>query len=170
MSPTCPTLGAVAVYYRSSLSLAVLVLAVASAAGQFPFFGSRTDAGDAIPWVETPADALAAAKATGKPILAYVTSAHCGFCRKMERETWAQPQLARLIGDAFVPLKLHSDQHPEEVAALRVRAFPTTVLITADGKAFAGRAGFVEAKQLTEELLRPALESQTVASRSTPLN
>ncbi|MEQ8847065.1 thioredoxin family protein [Botrimarina sp.] len=147
-----------------ALTVAALAVAAPSAVGQFPFFG-RPTAGAEIRWVETPADALAAAKRSGKPILAYVTSAHCGYCRKMERETWASPAVARLVDERFVALRLHSDQHPEEVAALRVRAFPTTVVITPEGKAFAGRAGFVEAAQLAEQLLRPALEHEAVASR-----
>lgn len=155
---------------RRLLALAAVAVSAASATpadGQFPAITRKTTETQ-ITWVETPADALAAARKSGKPILAYVTSAHCGYCRKMERETWAAPGVARLVGDRFVALRLHSDQHPEEVAALRVRAYPTTVIITPDGKAFAGRAGFVEPGQLTSQLLRPALEHKAVASRPAP--
>jgi len=150
------------------LSLVFGLLAVAQAAAQFPFFARQQPPEPTIRWIDATADALAVARRTGRPILAYVTAADCVYCRKMEQETWRDADLARLVSGAFVPLRLHAEEHAEEVAALRVRAFPTTVLITPEGRAFAGRAGFVEPRPLSDELLRPALEGRVVAARPAP--
>lgn len=151
------------------LLAAALTLATAAAEAQFPWFGPQARPEAAIEWVEDPSVALETAAQTGKPILAYVTSSHCGYCRKMEKETWNEPAIGRLVGQNFVPLKLLADDHPEAVAALKVRAFPTTVLISAKGKAFAGKPGFLEPLELTR-LLRPALEPREVAARPATVN
>lgn len=145
------------------LALAVLLLAAPLVEAQFPWFGrGKTEPEPTIEWIEDPSEALAMAAKTGKPILAYVTSTHCGYCRKMEKETWSKPAIGRLVGKNFVPLKLLADDHPEAVAALKVRAFPTTVLISAEGKPFAGKPGFMEPLELSQ-LLRPVLAQRKTA-------
>lgn len=155
---------------RPFLPLAAFMLAVLAgtqADAQFSFFGKKETPAPAIEWVEDPAEAIAEARRTGKPILAYLTSDHCGYCKKMEKETWSQPAIGRLVARGFVPLKLHAKDHPEEVAALKVKAFPTTVLISPQGKAFAGKPGFMEPLELAQ-LLKPALEQREVASIRQP--
>ncbi len=156
----------------AATALLSLLLSGSDAAAQLPFFGhDKADppAAESIAWIDAPAEALAEARRTGKPIVAYVTSDHCGYCRKMERETWSQPAISRLVADGFVPMRLHAGKHPAEVAALRVRAYPTTVLISPEGRAFAGRAGFLEPLEVTE-LLRPALGQREVATRLPAVN
>lgn len=109
-----------------------------------------------IPWSAVTADAFVASHRTGKPILVYVTAEKCAFCRKMERETWSDPAIAKMVEAGFVPLKLHADTHPNEIATLKIRAFPATVLVTPQGKPFAGRVGFVDSAKLVE-MLQPAV-------------
>lgn len=158
-----------AVSRLSLLFAAIVLLALSrSADAQFPWFGEKTEE-PAIEWIDEPEVALTAARKSGKPVLAYVTSTHCGYCRKMERETWSEPAVVQLIQRSFVPLRLQADKYPDEVAALRVRAYPTTVLITADGKAFAGKQGFLEPTEVAE-LLRPVLEPRAVAARPAAVN
>lgn len=141
----------------------VATLIARPAAAQWPFAPSATPAAP-IAWVEDPAQALQTAQQTGRPIVAYVTSDHCGYCRKMERTTWTDPGVAGLVAAGAVPLKLDRDRHPEEVAALRVRAYPTTVVLSPQGRGLAGAAGFQSPEELTE-LLRAAMQSEAVAQR-----
>ncbi len=148
-------------------ALLLTLLAGSLAEAQFPFFDRGEAERPSIDWVDEPGEALEAARLSGKPILAYITSDHCGYCKKMEKETWNEPAIGRLVERGFVPLKLHASQHPEEVAALKVRAFPTTVLITPQGKAFAGKPGFMEPLELTR-LLKPALQPREVAAVRQP--
>lgn len=150
-------------------ALLILSLSGSFVAAQFPFFGGQEAEAESIAWIDAPADALAEAARTGRPIVAYVTSDHCGYCRKMERETWSEPAVGRLVSERFVPLRLHADKNPAEVQALRVRAFPTTVLISSEGRAFTGRSGFMAPAELAE-LLRPALEQREVAARAPAVN
>jgi uncharacterized protein YyaL (SSP411 family) len=139
--------------YRLPLAAALASLVVASIVSV-----SQAQAPDAaqIPWSAVTADAFVAAHRTGKPILVYVTAEKCAFCRKMERETWSDPAIAKMVEAGFVPLKLHADTHPNEIATLKIRAFPATVLVTPQGKPFAGRVGFVDSAKLVE-MLQPAV-------------
>lgn len=114
-----------------------------------------------IAWSGVTADAFVAAHRTGKPILVYVTAEKCAFCRKMEKETWSDPQVAKMVEAGFVPLKLHADTHPDEIASLRIRAFPATVLVSPQGKPLAGRIGFVDPAKLVE-LLQPEVAATTI--------
>ncbi|TWT99872.1 Thioredoxin [Botrimarina colliarenosi] len=147
------------------LIVVVCVLAGAVAQAEWPFFGAKKAPAE-IAWVDGTADAFVAARQTGRPILVYVTAEQCGFCRKMERETWSDPAVAELVAAGFVPLKLNADHHPDEVAALRIKAYPTTVLVSPQGKPFAGRAGFLGPEKLAE-LLQPAVATNEIRQ---PLN
>lgn len=151
------------------LALAVALLVAPLAQAELPWFGKAKPPVASIRWIEDPSEALAAAAQSGKPIMAYVTSTNCGYCRKMEKETWSEPAIGRLVGQNFIPLKLLADDHPEAVAALKVRAFPTTVLITPQGKAFAGKPGFMEPLEVVQ-LLRPAMQPREVAARPAAVN
>lgn len=154
------------------LTVAVLLSLVPAASlsrgDWWPFGGPEGAPAEAPPadisWGEATGDAFVEARRTGRPILVYVTSERCTFCRKMERETWSDPEVAQLVSAEFVPLKLRPDTHPEEVATLRVRAFPTTVLVAPDGRPLAARTGYLQSAKLVE-LLRPALAAAPVASR-----
>ena len=129
--------------------------AALAAASLFSVVYAQTPAGtpaSAIPWSAVTADAFIDSHRTGKPILVYVTAEKCAFCRKMEKETWSDPRVAQAVRAGFVPLKLHADTHPEEIATLKIRAFPATVLVTPQGKPFAGRVGFVDSAKLVEML------------------
>ncbi len=108
-----------------------------------------------IPWLESADEALLQAQQTGKPILAYVTSDHCGYCRKMDRESWASPRVVGQVNQQFIPLKINAAQQPAQAQALQVQAFPTTLLLTQDGRVATGSAGFLPPERLTN-LLRQA--------------
>jgi len=140
----------------------------APAAAEFPWFGAPQKPAEPIVWIDDPAEAVAVAARTGKPIVAFVTSDKCAYCKKMEKLTWSEPAIGRLVGREFVPLRLHAGDHPEAVAALRVRAYPTTVLISPEGKAFAGKAGFLEPLELAG-MLRPAVPARAAAIRLPPV-
>ncbi len=140
---------------RLSPALAVLLLILAHAV---PAAGQAPPAG-AVRWIDDPAKAVAVARRIGQPIVAYFTYTNCGYCRKMERDSWSGPAIARAIAAGFVPLRFDAQRNPAEVTALRVRAYPTTVLLTPDGAGFAGAEGYlppVKLAALLRSTQRPA--------------
>ncbi len=87
----------------------------------------------------------------------------------MERQSWNDAGIARRVMASFVPLKLDSQRNSREVEALHVRAFPTTVLLSPEGKVLGGVAGFMSPEKLTK-LLIAARPTEAVASRAKAIN
>ncbi len=90
------------------------------------------------------------------PILAFVTSENCGYCRRMEQETWTNRDIIARVEASFTPLKLNAGRDGRLVAALGIRSFPTTVVFTPEGEIITGAPGFMPPNRLSG-LLRSAL-------------
>lgn len=123
-----------------------------------------TDAEGPIDWIEDPARAVELARESGRPVLAYVASERCGFCRKMERETWTNAEIARVVGERFVPLRLTATRHRAVVRALGVRAYPSTFVLTPQGRGVSAATGYLPPARL-ERLLAARPAADAVAAR-----
>lgn len=58
-------------------------------------------------------DALAASKATGKPIFVDFTGHACVNCRKMEEYVWAKPEVLKRLQNDFIIVSLYADERKE---------------------------------------------------------
>ena len=65
---------------------------------------------DWYPWGE---EALGRAKAEGKPILVSIGYAACHWCHVMERESFEDPQVAALMNERFVCIKVDREERPD---------------------------------------------------------
>ncbi|MGE0378754.1 MAG: thioredoxin family protein [Planctomycetaceae bacterium] len=101
-----------------------------------------------IAWLETETAVLNAARQASRPLLIYATSTNCTFCRKMERETWSDPQVVGVVKSEFIPFRITPETHPELIERLRVRGFPTTVIIAPGGYTFPQLQGYVSQDRL----------------------
>ena len=117
---------------------------------------------EGITWSDDPNMAVSQARDLDLPILIYATSEHCRFCRKMERETWANRGVINQVEQDFIPLRIDSKRDAGLISRLRVRAFPTTVLITPEGQVLNGAEGFLNPRELSG-LLRSLPEEEVVA-------
>jgi thioredoxin-related protein len=119
-----------------------------------------------IDWVQSPQMATSLARQFRLPILAYVTSDSCYHCRKMEHDVWSNPQIISMVETGFIPLELNAERDAEIVAALRIRAFPTTLLFTQDAKFVTSATGYLPPNKLAG-LLRTAQQSQSAPQQVT---
>ncbi len=103
-------------------------------------------------------DAWAAAQESRDPVLMFVTSDHCYYCKKMLSETLMHPQLAPAVAQLFETTTVNANQNPELVQKLGVRAFPTTLVVSPDGRLLSKLEGFV-APQMLGEHLNPVLRA-----------
>jgi uncharacterized protein YyaL (SSP411 family) len=102
---------------------------------------------DWYPWGE---EAFARARAEDKPILLSVGYSACHWCHVMERESFENPDIARLMNDNFVNIKVDREERPDvdqvymtAVQALTGRGgWPMTVFLTPDGRPFWGGTYF----------------------------
>lgn len=116
-----------------------------------------------IAWLDSPQQAAQVSRQLDLPVIMYITSDHCGYCRKMEQESWSNHDIAKMVEERFVPLKVHASRHTELVKALGVRAFPTTILFSPQAKPISGSAGYLSPPQLAA-LLREAARPQPGAT------
>src|SRR5215813_7590597 len=102
---------------------------------------------DWFPWGE---EAFAKAKAENKPVLLSVGYSACHWCHVMEHESFENEEIAGLMNDLFVNIKVDREERPDvdeiymnAVQMLTGRGgWPMTVFLTADGKPFYGGTYF----------------------------
>ena len=95
------------------------------------------------PWSE---EALAEAKAKDKPILLSIGYSACHWCHVMERESFENEAIARLMNDLFVNIKVDREERPDldQIYQLVVQlmgrsgGWPLTVFLTPSQKPFFG--------------------------------
>ena len=61
------------------------------------------------------AEALAASKKTGKPVMLDFTGINCANCRKMETGVWSDPEVMRRLKDDFILASLYCDANAVEL-------------------------------------------------------
>ena len=102
---------------------------------------------DWYPWGE---EAFARARAEAKPVLLSIGYSACHWCHVMERESFENPQIAALMNDRFVNIKVDREERPD-VDDVYMRAvqlmigrggWPLTVFLTPDGRPFHGGTYF----------------------------
>jgi uncharacterized protein len=62
------------------------------------------------PWGE---EALARARAEDKPILVSIGYSACHWCHVMERESFEDPEVAALMNERFVCIKVDREERPD---------------------------------------------------------
>jgi len=96
---------------------------------------------DWYPWGE---EAFARAKREGRPIFLSIGYSTCHWCHVMEKESFADPDIAALMNEAFVSIKVDREERPDlDAVYLAVTrtltgdaGWPNNVVLTPDGKPF----------------------------------
>src|SRR5918992_943020 len=65
---------------------------------------------DWLPWGE---EAFAGARAADKPVLVSIGYSACHWCHVMERESFEDAEVAALMNEAFVPIKVDREERPD---------------------------------------------------------
>jgi len=102
---------------------------------------------DWYPWGD---EAFARARAEGKPILLSIGYSTCHWCHVMERESFENEAIAKLINQHFVAIKVDREERPDvdRIYMTFVQAttgsggWPMTVFLTPDLKPFFGGTYF----------------------------
>jgi uncharacterized protein len=128
----------------------------------------RSAAHQPVLWHEWNGAAFAKAQAEDKPILLDIGAVWCHWCHVMDRESYENAEVARVINESFIPVKVDRDERPDidsryqvAVSALTGQGgWPLTAFLTPDGKPFFGgtyfppddRAGRPGMKRLLEAI------------------
>lgn len=95
------------------------------------------------------------------PLIVVVGTDNCLYCRKLEAQTFTDSNVAAMLANGFIPLKLDATRDPALAKALKVQVYPTMVLAGADGKIHAFIEGYMEADRLAEHMKRAVTTSTT---------
>ena len=99
------------------------------------------------PWGE---EALAEAKATNKPILLSIGYAACHWCHVMAHESFENDEIAEVMNDLFVNIKVDREERPDidaiYMSALHMMGeqggWPLTMFLDTDARPFFGGTYF----------------------------
>jgi thioredoxin-related protein len=94
-------------------------------------------AGDGVAFVTVTSwsEALALAKKSGKPIFLDAYTDWCGWCKVMDKETFANAEVAKVMNASFVNVKMDMERDGGIDVAMkyRITGFPTFMVFKADG-------------------------------------
>jgi uncharacterized protein YyaL (SSP411 family) len=110
----------------------------------------RQHAHNPVDWYAWGDEALKRAHADNKPILLSIGYSACHWCHVMERESFENEQIAQLMNENFVSIKVDREERPDldqiymdAVQLLTGRGgWPLTVFLTPDGEPFYGGTYF----------------------------
>jgi uncharacterized protein len=103
-----------------------------------------------VQWREWGEDAFAAAQRDNKPMLLDIGAVWCHWCHVMDRESYDDPEIAAIVNQHFIAVKVDRDERPDidsryQVAVQAVSGqggWPLTAFLTPDGKPFYGGTYF----------------------------
>ena len=103
-----------------------------------------------VDWYEWGEEAFARARAEDKPILLDIGAVWCHWCHVIDRESYENPELAAIINQHFIPVKVDRDERPDvdaryqaAISALSGQGgWPLTGFLLPDGRPFFGGTYF----------------------------
>jgi uncharacterized protein len=103
-----------------------------------------------IHWNEWGEEAFAAARRDNKPMLLDIGAVWCHWCHVMDRESYDDPEIAAIVNEHFIAVKVDRDERPDidiryQTAVQAVSGqggWPLTAFLTPDGKPFYGGTYF----------------------------
>jgi uncharacterized protein YyaL (SSP411 family) len=110
----------------------------------------RSAAHQPIDWNEWGEEAFQKARAEGKPVLLDIGAVWCHWCHVIDRESYENPEIAAMINELYIPVKVDRDERPDvdaryqsAVSAISGQGgWPLTAFLTPDGKPFFGGTYF----------------------------
>jgi uncharacterized protein len=103
-----------------------------------------------IQWHEWGEEAFASAQRENKPMLLDIGAVWCHWCHVMDRESYDDPEVAAIVNEHFIAVKVDRDERPDidsryqaAVSAVSGQGgWPLTAFLTPDGKPFYGGTYF----------------------------
>jgi thiol:disulfide interchange protein len=114
------------------IAIGVLAASLSSAAG--------------LPWAKDLKNAMAQAKSSKKVVMVDFTAVWCVNCHKLDRTTYVDPSVVRLLG-AAVPVQIDFDKEQKLAKQYKITALPVILFIDASGKELGRISKYVDAKQ-----------------------
>ncbi len=134
---------------KALVVLTFLLVFGAAGAGIFYSWNARA----AIPWKTDFAAARQLSASTGRPLLTYLYTDWCTYCKQMEASTLRDPLITKQMAPSYVWVKLNAETDPEGKRLhdqWGVAGYPTIVILDAKGLEVDRMEGYFAAPKLKE--------------------
>jgi len=96
-----------------------------------------------INWQADERAAFARAARDERFVLLYLEAVWCHWCHVMDQRTYADSDVAALIGARYVPLRIDQDSRPDLASRYRDYGWPATIVFDARGQEIVKRQGYI---------------------------
>lgn len=88
-----------------------------------------------------------------KLVLLDLEAVWCHWCHVMDQKTYANENVAGIISEHFIAVKVDHDARPDLANRYRNYGWPATIVFTADGSEIVKRAGYIAPERMARLLL-----------------
>lgn len=148
---------------RNLVGLTVLLLALQVV----PLF-----ADERIHWHSNIAQAWQRVRELDQPLLLFITTPNCGYCKLMKQQTFRDKQIVANVNKSFVPAKINGPDFRKLTQYLKIRIYPSTIIIGPDRRIVEQIPGYITAEKMRTRLalarIKSKANSQYHVSRGKP--
>jgi uncharacterized protein YyaL (SSP411 family) len=110
----------------------------------------------AFTWRPWSAEAFADARREGKLVLLDGAAEWCHWCHVMDETTYRDPEVARILRERFVTVRIDVDEHPDLAERYGAWGWPATILFSPEAEEIGKFRGYLP----PDELRRALVEAQ----------
>jgi thioredoxin-like negative regulator of GroEL len=125
----------------------------------------------AVKWQSDLRTAHKLAVQQNKPIMIVFGAEWCGFCKKLEKTTLSNPQLAKYINSTFVSVHIDVDEEEKVAQILNVKSLPCTIILSPGADLLGRFEGFMQPAPMYQKLSsahKLHTDIQQASSQSSP--
>ncbi|MFH1753210.1 MAG: thioredoxin fold domain-containing protein [Candidatus Omnitrophota bacterium] len=104
-----------------------------------------------ISWVDNYDKGMSRAKKTNKPAMVDFYTGWCGWCKKLDNETYKDKEVLSLTSK-FVCIKVDGDKNKDLTKRFNVRGYPTVLFLSPGGKEIGRLPGFLPAEPFAQKM------------------
>lgn len=108
-------------------------------------------------------DGMTAGKKQGKKIFINFRANWCGFCRKMEKETFKSPSVISYLNENFVSIQVDTDKDRKTALKYQVRGLPSNWFLNDKGEPVGNRPGYMNSDMFLK-ILKYLIEEEKTTS------
>lgn len=106
----------------------------------------------AISWQANLKAAHKTAREQNKPMMLVFGAEWCGYCKKLEKTTLENPQLAKYINTTFVSVHIDVDEEEKIAQILEVKSLPCTIILSPTADLLGRFEGYMQPAPMYQKL------------------
>ncbi|MGH7886434.1 MAG: thioredoxin domain-containing protein [Candidatus Binatia bacterium] len=107
------------------------------------FIPTTRAADDRISWQAWSEQLFAQAKRENRFVLLDLEAVWCHWCHVMDEKTYHDPQVVKLVGERYLPVRVDQDAQPDISIRYEDYGWPATIVFAPDGSEIVKRRGYI---------------------------